>query len=145
MRGRIIAGLAVLGVVALTGCSDGSSGQPNDSFNSPLAHPSVKPKLTRLAGADAKCHTTGVVTDEGQALVMNGKGTEDATGLTVTKEACLLLYVKTPTYVVDQMDATTSLMGLRQADWNGYHAEWSYHPDNGLDITIVDTEFKSDN
>ena len=84
-----------------------------------------------------------MVTDEGQALVMNGHG-EDSGGLSILKEFCLIHYLDTPDYVIDQIEATTSLMGLREADWNGYHAEWSYHPDNGLDITIVDTEFDGD-
>jgi hypothetical protein len=45
-----------------------------------------------------------------------------------------------PDYVVEQIDSTTSLMGLREATWDGIEASWSYHPDNGLDLILKDTQ-----
>jgi hypothetical protein len=34
------------------------------------------------------------------------------------------------------MENTSSLKGVQDADWDGLHAEWSYHPDNGFDVSI---------
>jgi hypothetical protein len=29
-------------------------------------------------------------------------------------------------------------MGRQEASWDGIEASWSYHPDNGLDLVLVD-------
>ncbi len=52
--------------------------------------------------------------------------------------ACILKAVDTLSYVVTQMDSTSSLMGRQTAAWDGLEASWTYHPDNGLDVQIVE-------
>lgn len=53
----------------------------------------------------------------------------------LTANACMLDQLNAPTYVVDQMLETRSLDGRQSTSWGeGVTAEWSYHPDNGLDV-----------
>ena len=32
------------------------------------------------------------------------------------------------------------MMGVVETDWDGYEAQWTYHPDNGLNMTIEPTD-----
>lgn len=73
------------------------------------------------------------VGDGGHTLIVHGAMTEDVAGL-----ACILAAIKTPDSVISQMDTTTSMMGRQSADAGGYNYEWSYHPDNGINMTITD-------
>ncbi len=41
-----------------------------------------------------------------------------------------------PTRVVDQIASTRALDGMQSAEWDGYSAQWNYHPDNGMNLTI---------
>jgi len=43
-----------------------------------------------------------------------------------------------PDYVLSQVESTNSLMGRQSADWGDLTASWSYHPDNGLQMTITE-------
>jgi len=50
--------------------------------------------------------------------------------------ACVLTELGTPTHVISHMDSTRALDGMQSASWEIYTARWTYHPDQGLDITI---------
>ena len=49
---------------------------------------------------------------------------------------CVLEEVNTPDYVQSKLENTTSLMGDQTATWDNISASWSFHPDNGLDVTL---------
>jgi hypothetical protein len=75
--------------------------------------------------------------DGGESLIVDGpsdssSSLEESIGFS----ACVLGELETPDYVISQMDSTTSLMGLREAEWEGIEASWSYHPDNGFDLVL---------
>jgi hypothetical protein len=50
--------------------------------------------------------------------------------------ACSLLVMKAPSFVTAQIDSTRALDGLQKATWGRLSAFWTYHPDNGLNISI---------
>ncbi len=45
-----------------------------------------------------------------------------------------------PERVRNHVASTRALDGIQEDDWNGYSAQWSYHPDDGLSITIWVTD-----
>ena len=64
------------------------------------------------------------------------EGEEDISGDPVTDVACVLVFLKAPSYVVTQIDNTRALDGMQRARWGPFRASWTYHPDNGLSIVI---------
>lgn len=75
------------------------------------------------------------VGDEGHTLIVDGAkpGNDDFTTM-----VCVLGELDTSQSVVAQMDSTTALMGRQTAEDGDYTYEWSYHPDNGMDLIITD-------
>ncbi len=48
-----------------------------------------------------------------------------------------------PSAILGQVSRTNSLMRVQDASFDGLDLSWSYHPDKGLDMINVDTEFDS--
>jgi hypothetical protein len=71
--------------------------------------------------------------DEGHSILISGvDGNKGFKAL-----GCLLGGLETSEAIVSNMNNTTSLMGRQTATDGDLTYEWSYHPDNGLDMTIV--------
>lgn len=83
-----------------------------------------------------------LISDEGRSLLFDTKGEEDRSGAAVADFACILAVLDVPAHVVDKMERTTALAGSQSASWNNFEAEWSYHPDRGLDgvLVVMDSE-----
>jgi len=81
------------------------------------------------------------VSDEGKSITIDGYGEDDYSGADLYDTVCVLDAIKTPEYVISNMETTNSLMGRQSATFDGIDISWSYHPDNGLDIVV----HKSDN
>lgn len=89
--------------------------------------------------AQTKCdkqHAGTAVRDDGDTLLINGKGDEDTTGVTPDALKCLISALDAPTAVQAHMYDTRALDGRQEESWDGFTASWSYHPDNGLDLII---------
>jgi hypothetical protein len=72
------------------------------------------------------------IADAGDTIIVDtGSGSIEAL-------ACLLVKLDTPTSVVSEIDNTTALMGSQHAESGDYKYQWSYHPDNGLNMVITD-------
>jgi len=54
--------------------------------------------------------------------------------------ACSLLVMNAPSFVTAQIDTTRALDGLQKATWGKLRAFWTYHPDNGLNISFNSVE-----
>ena len=50
-----------------------------------------------------------------------------------------------PSFVTAQIDTTRALDGLQKATWGKLSAFWTYHPDNGLNISFNSVEQFSQN
>lgn len=72
----------------------------------------------------------------GKGLFLDGKGEEDYSGVSIGKQLCVLEELEMPATVRNQLSNTNSLMGVRTAEWDDISIEWSYHPDDGLNLTI---------
>lgn len=73
--------------------------------------------------------------DDGRSLILDGEGTEED-GLTITELAGILLEVNAPDSVIARIDGTRALDGRQTAEWDGFAASWTYHPESGLDIIL---------
>ncbi len=112
-----IAGVSLL-MVGLTGCAG-----KFDTFQ----------KAYETCGSPAGIR----VSDEGKSITIDGYGEDDYSGADLYDTVCVLDAIKTPEYVISNMETTNSLMGRQSATFgDNIDVSWSYHPDNGLDIVI---------
>ena len=132
----IVAGGIGAGLVSSSGDSDVTT-----TAESPAAEP--EEEGTRFEEAFAQAGVTSkyiTVQDGGASIIVDGPSDSTNTNTFYPDLAALLAALDVPSFVVDQIDSTTSLQGLREASWDGIEAQWSYHPDNGIDMTLVDTQ-----
>jgi hypothetical protein len=97
-----------------------------------------------LAGAEKQCNdgppgTT--LADGGKTLIIDGRSESQqlngqGTGVDSKTEACILKNLGVTAAVLNHMDNTRALDGRQTDSWDGFTASWTYHPDDGLDITI---------
>jgi hypothetical protein len=94
---------------------------------------------TKLEAAVETCLLEGnssiSLDDDGKGLYIDGDGEENP-GLSIGDTVCILRAVEVPDSVTSRMSNTTSLMGQQVADWDDITAMWTYHPNNGLDISL---------
>lgn len=76
------------------------------------------------------------IADEGKSLLFDTEGEEDLSGASLSDVACVFAGVEVPEHVLDQMSRTTALAGNQNATWGDFEAQWTYHPDRGLDGLI---------
>jgi hypothetical protein len=74
--------------------------------------------------------------DGGNSLFLDGEGEEDFFGISYSDQLCVLDELNVPEIVLTQMQKTSALMGVQDADWDGLLAEWTYHPDKGFELSI---------
>ncbi|WP_461004579.1 hypothetical protein [Trueperella pyogenes] len=77
--------------------------------------------------------------DNDKTLTLDGRG-ETSSGLTLERTKCYLDYLDAPERVRSAMRKTRALDGRQHATWDNLTAEWSFHPDAGLDIIIYTKE-----
>ena len=77
------------------------------------------------------------VADDGRSMYLDGSGQEDSSSLEFSSQLCVLTSLGVPKIVLARMNSTSSLMGAQESDWDGIAAIWTYHPDNGLDISLT--------
>jgi hypothetical protein len=131
------AGLVILAVVALTAVV-ALNGRSRTSAAAPSRAPASAP--SRFAAANSACGNTWDLRDGGKTLIGDGKGKEDASGLSIQQMVCPLELLQAPTAVVSHMDSTRALDGQQTDEWDGIKARWTFHPDNGFAVTLVDSK-----
>lgn len=83
----------------------------------------------------------GVVTveDGGKTLIVSTKPQDDdAAGLTSLALDCVFEQLDVPASVTARINQTRALDGRQDGKWNGFTASWSYHPDAGANLIIVE-------
>lgn len=96
-------------------------------------------RFTRVA---SQCGVSYDLQDEGKSLTFDTEGNDDAAGSgdTIDDVACVLNGLDCPDYVIDHMDATRALDGMQTDTWKGVKARWTYHPDEGMVLILVDAQ-----
>ena len=97
---------------------------------------------TKLESSYAKCVEENPrfadyssLDEDGRGLFLDGAG-DESVGLVISDLSCAIMSVGVPDSVISRMDSTTSLMGQQEATFDGITVRWSYHPNNGLDISF---------
>lgn len=102
-----------------------------------VALPGIAPAVAPLADASAKCGKVGQLGDGDKTLVLDMQGKKSGSGsMDIDEVKCVLAELKTPSYVLAQMDSTRALDGRETATWGIFEASWTYHPDDGLDVIV---------
>lgn len=78
------------------------------------------------------------VEDNGRTLIVNTKSEDDdALGVSSLALDCIYDQLDVPKHVSERIAATRALDGRQEGDWEGFTATWSYHPDSGANVIIV--------
>ena len=127
-----VAGAALL-AIALTGCGGGAAATPSPTETvAPFYTARVNCNLTTREGLD--------VGDDGHTATLQSKSKYGTIGLDVSEVMCMLHEVHVPDSVVSQIQGTRALDGTQKANWDGFSASWTYHPDNGLRVVVTDSK-----
>jgi hypothetical protein len=90
-----------------------------------------------LTACDLTSTSDGVSLDaDNKTIFFDGTGEEDFDGINYSSVECVLKELKASASIFDRIGTTTSLQGVVEGSWGNYTADWTYHPDNGLDITV---------
>jgi hypothetical protein len=81
----------------------------------------------------------GAYISTGPGSVTVDTGPDSSGGKGVDAALCVLGALDTSDSTRTRISHTTSLMGTVETDENGLHYEFSYHPDNGLLLTVTES------
>jgi len=128
----ILAAVAVVMGVAGFFVGRGSAG--DDDAGGTLGGPSaLQAAYDDCTAVDSD--NTMSLADGGQSIIIDtGSKYGDPSGMD-----CVLRELDTPQSVQAQIGSTTAMMGVQDADHDGLHYSWSYHPDNGVNMVIEST------
>lgn len=77
------------------------------------------------------------VEDGGKTLIVATMPQDnDPAGISAIWLRCVEDQLEMPTRVTENISGTRALDGNQSDDWDGYNAQWRYHPDNGLNLII---------
>jgi hypothetical protein len=128
-----VVALTVAVAVALTGCS------------APSAEETPSASESRFKVALTHCNQSiaseGVeYADNGATLIMSTAGTETTTPSTDWDTVgCVLRELDASTATLNLITETRALDGRQEKTWKGIDASWTYHPNDGLNMTLEDT------
>lgn len=99
---------------------------------------------TTLADAHNTCRDveplyTAQLNDDGQSLVVEGKGVNEIVSVqqaSVASTMCVLEHTDAPDSVWSRIQSTSALNGQQEATHDGLTYRWTFHPDNGIDLII---------
>lgn len=130
----IVVCIAVFGAVFAVVTSQNSAKEA-------AAQASEAARLAKFTTALEHCTFAGnvSVTDGGQTMIIRGKptaGTDTLDGVD-KQTACVLKELQIPGSVTSQIGNTRAIDGVQSGSWDDITAKWTYHPDNGLNMTLV--------
>lgn len=140
-------------LLVLAGCAGGGSATspsespsvsswpayPGPATNEPDTTYTAEPVTYRLKDAKTLCKVlkrSKGLSGNRAFLAVDTANEYDTKG--VKTIGCVLGALDTPKYVIKMMSGTTALMGVQKVKADGLKYRWSYHPDNGLDLIIID-------
>lgn len=79
-----------------------------------------------------------ILSDAGKTLTFDSvrEYTIELSGGSFSDVECALTLLKAPSFVKAQINSTRAIDGMRKATWGKISSYWTYHPDNGLDISF---------
>lgn len=143
-----LGGLAALAAViaqpsAISVAGDACAGaKPLHAFLDDLqdsSSPQPEPTDTDELGAlDELFEGVVSVEDNGTTLIVNTKSEDDdPLGATSLALDCVYEQLDVPAHIRERIGVTRSVDGRQDGAWDAFTASWSYHPDNGANVIIV--------
>jgi len=77
------------------------------------------------------------VGDGGDTLTIDRMGAEVSPGATFVQFDCIIEKLDVPDAVIDRINNTRALDGYQDATFGEFAASWTYHPDDGLNMTVT--------
>lgn len=127
----------LLFAMALAGC--GKAADPTAQVPSTTAASGP----TRFADARDACGIGSQVSvdDGGRTVTVSGIGKDEkGASLRMEQTDCLLEKLNVSSAVKKHMETTRALDGQQTDEWDGIKARWTYHPDDGLNLILQDTQ-----
>jgi hypothetical protein len=78
--------------------------------------------------------------DGGDTLSIDRAGAEVSPGATITQFECVIEALEVPDSLVDRINNTRALDGYQEGSFDQYSISWTYHPDDGVNMTITRSE-----
>lgn len=79
--------------------------------------------------------------DNATTIIIDTKGQdEDILALGSLNAGCILIELEAPERVKQSVKSTRAMDGRMSGAWGEYSAQWSYHPDSGMDMIIYKNE-----
>ncbi|MEN3123230.1 hypothetical protein [Janibacter sp. LM] len=139
VRGVAATAALVGAVLGLGGCGIAPT-TPTETSTS-TSSTTTQAAMQRVQLAANACMVGHITQDEGTSITLDTKGSEDGTGViseTVEDVGCVLGELEAPDYVTQHISTTRALDGQQTDEWDDIEARWTYHPDDGLQITFID-------
>ena len=105
----------------------------NSVFNE-IASNSTNGGMTEAADG---CLASELMSNDAVSIAFDTKGEEDTDGDGLWSAFCVLKALAAPDYIFDSVMQTRALDGRTEESWGAFRASWSYHPDSGMDMTIL--------
>jgi hypothetical protein len=83
------------------------------------------------------CISQKLLSSDGKSVSFDTKGNDDSDGDLVGAAFCMLRSLLVPEYVFTSINETRALDGQLEESWGDYRATWRYHPDSGMQMTII--------
>ncbi len=74
--------------------------------------------------------------DDGNTLIVDGEG-DDSDGLSFANTVCVMVNLDVPDSTIAKIEGTRALDGTQSDTYDDITVQWSYHPDNGLDLIFT--------
>lgn len=130
---------------AITRAGDACSGaKPLDAFFDSIREtsspqPDSEPTdAGRTEALDDLFDDVVLIEDDGTTLIINtAPKDDDPLGVTSLALDCVYEQLEVPAHIRERIGATRSLDGRQDGAWREFSASWSYHPDTGANVIIV--------
>lgn len=102
----------------------------------------LEEELTALENTYEACgeSSDGIeVRDDGFTLIISRAVADEYPEASWKDLECVFNLIDLPAYIESHIGQTRALDGRQEAEFDNYQLSWSYHPDNGLNLTITDT------
>lgn len=83
------------------------------------------------------CISKKLISSDGSSISFDTKGNDDTEGDLSAQVFCVLRALMAPDYIAKSVMETRALDGQVEETWDGFKVSWRYHPDTGLQLTVI--------
>ncbi|MEV3936013.1 hypothetical protein AB0K52_08575 [Glycomyces sp. NPDC049804] len=121
--------------------SEESSSSPAESETTASPKPALPPaEPNPMEAAIDSCASDSdriTLADDGNTIVAEGIGIDGETDESIEQLVCVLVYLGAPDSLFAHLDSTRAIDGRQEDEFGEYTAAWTFHPDDGVNMTIT--------